>query len=91
MGADMSGAVVLLVGSSRAGVDVVGSALSATPVKDWKPSRSSAVDAVGGIIMDVLLLQWAAALVASCAGSGASSLVGAWTAGRSGCEWAVSR
>lgn len=90
MGADMSGAVVLLVGSSRAGVDVVGSALSATPVKDWKPSRSSAVDAVGGI-MDVLLLQWAAALVASCAGSGASSLVGAWTAGRSGCEWAVSR
>ncbi len=74
MGADMSWAV-LLVGSSQAGVDVAGSALSATPVKDWKPSSASAVVDAGEVIMDVLLLQWARALVASCAGSGASSLL----------------
>lgn len=86
-GADVSLAM-FVVGSSRVGVDVVGSALSSTPVMDWKPSRSSAVGAVE-VIMDVLLLQWARALVASCAGSGASSLAGAWIAARPGCEWAV--
>jgi hypothetical protein len=44
------------------GVDVVGSALSRTPVMLAKPSSSAAVDAV-----EVILLQWAGALVASCA------------------------
>jgi hypothetical protein len=84
MGADMFGGVVDVVDV----VDVVGSALCPAPVKDWKPSKSSAVGAVE-VIMDVLLLQWARALVACCAGSGASSLVGAWTAARPGCKWAV--
>jgi hypothetical protein len=80
--------VSLFVALSRAwaavagacGCEVVGvefgSALSRTPVRDWKPP-SSAVDVVE-VMMDVLLLQWAGALVASCA----LSLARAWIAAR---------
>ena len=57
------------VESSRV-VDVVGSALSSTPVKDSKALSSSAAVDLDEAIMDVLLLQWAKALVASRAGSG---------------------
>jgi hypothetical protein len=67
-GADVSLAMSA-VESSRV-VDVVGSALSSTPVKDSKALSSSAAVDLDEAIMDVLLLQWAKALVASRAGSG---------------------
>ena len=67
-GADVSLAMSA-VESSRV-VDVVGSALSSTPVKDSKALGSSAAVDLDEAIMDVLLLQWAKALVASRAGSG---------------------
>jgi hypothetical protein len=59
------------------GVDVAGSALSRTPVIDRKAS-SSAVEVVVEVMMDVLLLQWAGALVAFCA----LLLARAWIAAR---------
>jgi hypothetical protein len=52
------------------GVDV-GSALSTTPVMDWKSSFPAEVVVVVVVMMGVLFLQWVRALVACCAGSGA--------------------
>jgi hypothetical protein len=53
-GADESLAMGVVGSSSRVGVDVAGSALSSTPVMDWKPSRSSAAVGAVEVIVDVL-------------------------------------